>query len=198
MAWGLGRKSFQPLFALGPRSGVHLRARACLCSGSLVTNSSFLRCAARLARVGLFLRFPKYRQEKHRCNARGYLQRVRLHIASNSLRARHGAVLCNPRTPGASVQMQTKTNKQCEHMKRVIRPFQGVAEYFVIRGEIEADIPDACQCMPQAQRLMQEFRKHRIRHAVLDVLHPPGKALSTPGREPRQVTPCFGMISPPI
>ena len=61
--------------------------------------------------------------------------------------ARHGAVLCKSRTPDASSrsQMQTETDKRCEHMKRTIRPFQDVAEYFVICGEIEGDIRDASQ-----------------------------------------------------
>ena len=110
-----------------------------------MTNSSFLRCAARLARGGLFFRFPRYRQEKHRCNGRDSLQRMRLHITSNSLRGRHGAVLCKPRTPGASAQKQTKAGKQREHIKCTIRPFQRIVKYFVICSGIEADIPDASQ-----------------------------------------------------
>ena len=68
MGWGSGRKSFLEVIALRPRSGTHLQARGCLRSGSLGINSSFLRCAARLARVGLFLRFQKYHQDRHRCN----------------------------------------------------------------------------------------------------------------------------------
>ena len=110
-----------------------------------MTNSSFLRCAARLARGGLFFRFPRYRQEKHRCIGRASLHRIRLHITSNSLRARRDAVLCKPRTPGVSAQMQIETDKQSEHIKCTIRCFQHIAEYFVICGDIDADIPDASQ-----------------------------------------------------
>ena len=169
MGWGSGRKMILLRFALRPRSGARLRARDCLRSGSLVTSLSFMRCSARLAPGGLFFRFPKYRQNKHRCNDRASMQRMRLQVASNSLRARHGAVLCKPRTTGASTQMQTKTERQCEHMKCTICPFQRVAENFVICDEIEADIPDM-HVKALGEAFDACFRKHRSRHAVLDVL----------------------------
>ena len=145
MGWGSGRKRFLLRFALRPRSGARHKVSTHLRSGSLVTSLSFLRCAARLARGGLFFHFPKHRRKKHRCNDMSTMQYMRLHCASNSLGASHGAVLCKPRTPGASAHMQTKAGHQYEHMKCTIRPFQSVAEYFAIWGEIEADIPDASQ-----------------------------------------------------
>ena len=153
MGWGSGRKRFKLVFALRPRSGAHHRTRACLRSGSLVTNSSFLRCAARLARGGLNFRFPKYRQEKHRCDGRTAMQRMRLHPASNSLRTRSDAVLCHPRTLGVSAQMQTETDKQCRHMKCTIRPFQGVAEYFVFC--MGGRLASVRQCMGDRMALLR-------------------------------------------
>ena len=65
MGWGSGRKFIQLVFALRSRSGARLKTRARLRSGSLGTQTAFLRCSARLARGGLFFRFPKYRQNKH-------------------------------------------------------------------------------------------------------------------------------------
>ena len=121
MGWGSGRKRFLLRFALRPRSGARHKVSTHLRSGSLVTSLSFLRCAARLARGGLFFHFPKHRRKKHRCNDMSTMQYMRLHCASNSLGASHGAVLCKPRTPGASAHMQTKARHQYEHMKCTIR-----------------------------------------------------------------------------